>query len=1444
MKKIVSFILFLFSSLLHSQNGFFINGADASLRVDSTSFLSVDGDFKNMKCDPVYYVRFNGPLYLSGNLVNNDVLKFLATTGPGNAKKARIIFQSTLTNPSGSLAAIGGTVLPKLWEVELDKGLGSLTLNTDINCLDTLNFKTGLIYMNGFKWNMTDPVGAPDVTNHPYLKNERNSSQFMASSISDTGLVVYKTVYAYSVNIDPGNIGIKVTGLLNTGSPLNIYRGFRPQVNAGKSSIQRYFDIYSPGHSLANNTITLKYVYNDLAYFPPAYFNLPELKLFVSKNEDQNWSPLASTIQNTLVSITGPVNDGVMTANLSELSDPNINIPAKSLRLTVADPDCPNLPVSALLSDTVHICLGNTLILDAGNNSPVPNASLKWEWNTNPKIYSQTYLVTPNSSYQKYVVKLMDARGCETKDSIVVAPEAPYPQITYFNHLNSCFGDSVTIKDTIKLSSGTYMNSWLFSDGSASNTPQKLFKKKFISSGEFSMQLITTSNYGCSVTATSTNVVVYPLPTANFTNSFNCSTDLTTFTNLSVSNHTSLIISSTLWNLGQGATNTSTLLAPTQTYSSSGTYTVKLISTSSFGCKDSVANLVTIYPGNHASFVKNNSCLSDTVFLNNTSVCNTGNCSYQWHFGDASQSSSTSIKKVYASAGLYSVKLKVINALGCPDSLSTLVFVNPKPAAHFVATATSVCINDFVYFTNTSSLNSGSISSYNWDFGNTTTSVSINAALSYSNPAIYNVSLTALSDSGCVNIYTLPVIARPQPTAQYVVSNSCLGTPAQFISSSFGPGLTYAWNFGNGVLTNTVSGNTQNYIYPSTGNYTTHLIAINVWGCSDTASLSTTVFSSPVAALGNSLSTCGTTYTLNAANPGSSYVWQPLNQTTQTVQVTSSGIYQVSITNTNNCIGTETVLVTLNAIVKPDLGNDSTVCGPFHLNSGYPGSNYLWNTNSTTQTITATTSNTYIVQVTDQNGCVGSDSIELIINMPASLSLGNDLSVCKSRYGLILTATTNATSFLWSNGVTTSTLNTTSNGSLWLEGTTANGCKKRDTLNISFLNTPQVSLGPDRSVCGSALLDAQNKGCTYLWSTGENTQQINASSTTNYWITVTNTLTSCFQNDTLELTVNPLVSVALGNDTTLCSNLNLILNAGNAGASYRWSSGQTTQNIPVTSSGLYGVTVTNSGGCFSSDYINVSLIDAPIVELGNDTRYLCGNNFVGLQVSNTGEVNWGSTTGISSSTRSLSINQPGKYWASVKEFGCNASDTVLIVATNNTIQAFFLASTLDTVNKPVKFVNLSTPAPASQLWNFGDGLTSTELNPLHTYVLPQDFSVTLEVSNGFCTDRITKQLSVIFRQSALVRQPVSKLELLAFNVYPNPANGFLQIDFELNDNAPVELTIFDITGRLLIIETSDTKSYHAKVETNELKNGLYILNMQAKSSKGHLIKTTKFIKTN
>lgn len=1448
MKWIVIYFVLTFKSVLLAQSGLFINGFDASLKVDSLAFISIDGDFYNINCDPVAAVRFNGSLFVCGSFINNDSLKFTATTGSFGSKKAKIIFKSgTYTSTLNPGPVIGGSVSPNFWEVEFDRGTGSyLYLQNNIRCFDTLTFTSGLCYMNGYKWKFIDPVGTPNVINHPFMKNERNFSQFVSASFIDTGLVIYNTIYTQSLNINPANLGLSISGPLNIGSPLKIIRGFKPQVNAAKYGIQRYFDVYSPGHSLLANTLKLRYTLNDMSMYPFASFNLNDLTLYASQNTDMNWSELVSVNQNTLSRVSTILFDGELSAQLSDFNSPMINLPGESFRITIADPNCTNPPVSALVLDTVHICAGDTLILDAGNNSSVSNSSLKWEWQTTPALYSQTLKVSPNNAYQKYNVTLKDVRGCITRDSVIIAPAEPFPQIIYLNHLNACLGDSVLIKDTVQISSGTFINRWIFSDNDSAMHVLQSFKKKFPSVGSHALQLTSTSNYGCKVTAGISNIIVYPLPTAAFSSSLNCSTHQINFSNNSTSNHSSLVVASCLWNLGLGAGNTSALFSPAQTYSASGNYSIHLKVTSSFGCVNSTSANIQIFPNNIPVFTKSFVCEEDSTFFLNTTTCNTGPCNYIWKFGDGSVDTNFNAKHKYASAGLYQVKLMVNAPNTCADSTLANVFIHPKPNTNFSTSTSTLCINETGYFNNASSISTGSITSVLWNFGNTSTLSTWNASTSYSMPNWYNVSLIATSDSGCTNTYSTLLFVPLKPNAQFTVNTVCYGNASQFVSSSAGTNLSYLWNFGNSVSTTTTASSVQNYIYPSTGTYSTTLIVNDNWNCSDTSSAIAMVLNSPTPALSGTVSTCGSSYLLNAGNNGSSYFWQPGNQTSQNITVNTNGLYQVVITHTNACASSQSVQVILNSQVTPGLGNDTTVCGPFILNAGYPGGTYVWNTFATTQTISASNSGSYAVQVTDQNQCVGFDTINITVYSPAIISLGNDINACKPKYGIILTPTSNAQNFLWNNGSTNSTVTINQPGLYWCEVQLPNSCKSRDSVNVNFLATPTVDLGNDSSSCSPILLNAKNNNLNYLWQDGSNSQTYFATNSSNYWVVVTNSLTNCSQFDSIQLTIYPTVKINLGNDTSICNNSGFSLFVPNNYASYQWTNGSTASSLAISSTGIYGVTVTSVEGCSAVDFIQITSRNAPQVELGSDINYICGNNEVVLQLSNQTNAHWFSNKGLSVFSNSISTNSEAKYWAEVSENGCSSSDTILLVSTSNTIHAHFLASTLDTINKPVQFVNLSSPAPTAQLWTFGDGTQSFETNPLHTYVLPSNYSITLEVTNGYCTDRITKELNALFRPGEeSVYASNGSLELMNFIVYPNPSSQQLNFQFDLNLSAEISVTLMDLSGRIVDASNGDgISTVNEFFDLTDLNNGLYVLRLSVKSKKGNLQKNIKIIKVN
>jgi hypothetical protein len=153
---------------------------------------------------------------------------------------------------------------------------------------------------------------------------------------------------------------------------------------------------------------------------------------------------------------------------------------------------------------------------------------------------------------------------------------------------------------------------------------------------------------------------------------------------------------------------------------------------------------------------------------------------------------------------------------------------------------------------------------------------------------------------------------------------------------------------------------------------------------------------------------------------------------------------------------------------------------------------------------------------------------------------------------------------------------------------------------VTVFANPEVNLGPDEVLCGENMfsLNAGNEGANYLWSTGENSQTIVAEGTgiTTVWVRVTNE-NGCSTTDTINLNFAPVPEIDLGIDTVLCGGDNIVVDAGNPGSTFLWSTGATSNSILVDTTG-YGfgtqaisVEVTSPFGCVNTATVSVEFKD-------------------------------------------------------------------------------------------------------------------------------------------------------------------------------------------------------------------------------------------------------------
>jgi gliding motility-associated-like protein len=409
--------------------------------------------------------------------------------------------------------------------------------------------------------------------------------------------------------------------------------------------------------------------------------------------------------------------------------------------------------------------------------------------------------------------------------------------------------------------------------------------------------------------------------------------------------------------------------------------------------------------------------------------------------------------------------------------------------------------------------------------------------------------------------------------------------------------------------------------------------------------------------LGNDTIICaGNNLTLNATTTNATYLWSN-NTTNSTLNINQSGIYWVQIITGCNVV-IDTINVTISSLPNINLGNDTTICSgnTLTLNASTPSSTYLWSNNNISSFINVNQTGSYWVEV-NLNGCKQRDTINVTISSLPNINLGNDTTICSGNT-LILNASTPSATYLWSNNNTSSNINVNQTGSYWVE-VNLNGCKQKDTINVTISSLPNINLGNDTTICsGNTLtLNASTPSATYLWSNNNTSSFINVNQTGSYWVEVN--VNGCKHSDTINVSFSTLPVINLGNDTILCEGESIILNATIPNVTYLWSNNTTNSTLIVNQTGNYWVIVNNSN-CFYTDNIYVQFTPKPIIKLGNDKVICLGNSIELIANTNASKLLWSTNA----TSQKIEVSNEGMYWLKATENNCFSYDTINVSFSN------------------------------------------------------------------------------------------------------------------------------------------------------------------------------------
>lgn len=316
-----------------------------------------------------------------------------------------------------------------------------------------------------------------------------------------------------------------------------------------------------------------------------------------------------------------------------------------------------------------------------------------------------------------------------------------------------------------------------------------------------------------------------------------CSPLQVNFTNLSSGPGTL----SYTWYLQPGI---STLKDPQATYITPGTYNIKLVVTNGTQT-DSVTKPVVVFRSPAADFTANQKgCVPHNVQFNDASTPGDAPISaWRWDFRSGSIDTRQNPTKLYSTAGKYDVFLEVTDNNGCKSSIDKLQFIdvaNPPDAAFTFTPASACAVPALITFTNTST-GQGTIT-YNWNFGDNTSSTLKNPTKTYNQFGSYKVTLQVNSDYGCsdtlskfVNINNIVAAGTLSQGGKLINNNDtiCVGQ-VDFSSTSSGTS-SVLWKFGDGKTSISKSGF---HVYTQGGNITVLLIAAPGTSCADTVTWS------------------------------------------------------------------------------------------------------------------------------------------------------------------------------------------------------------------------------------------------------------------------------------------------------------------------------------------------------------------------------------------------------------------------------------------------------------------------------------------------------------------------------------------------------------------------------------------------------------------------------
>jgi len=894
------------------------------------------------------------------------------------------------------------------------------------------------------------------------------------------------------------------------------------------------------------------------------------------------------------------------------------------------------------------------------------------------------------------------------------------------------------------------------------------------------------------------------------------------------------------WTFGDGGT--SSQANPTHSYVGPGVYQVCLAVSGLCGNSQTCQTLAVNCPAPQADFAFTLSELNVTFAdqsLNSPTL-------WQWTFGDGQSSSLQNPQHAFLFPGTYEVCLTAWGVCGT-SQVCEMVTVNcSAPQAAFSQTSNQLS----VVFQDAST---NGATQWFWNFGDGNSSNDQNPQHTYAQPGTYQVCLDAISFCGVTQTCNMVTLTCFAPVTDFTVQQT--GLQSAFLDQTTNQPAQWLWAFGDGG-----SSSQQNpqHTYTAPGTYEVCLTATSTCGTIQHCEQVTVTCAAPQA--GFSFQQTGLLYNFSdqSINDPTQWSWTFGDGGTSSLQnpqhsYTLPGTYQVCLTATSLCGTTQECEQLTVSCAAPQAGFDiqaNSLQVNFLDQSSNQPTQWLWTfgdgATSTQQfpSHTYALPGAYLVCLTSVNICGSTQSCQMLTvscapPQAAFQVMSNELQIN------FLDATTNQPA-QW----------------LWTFGDGATSVQQFPTHTYALPGTYQVCL-TTTSICGSsqtcqsvsvacAAPDAgfsfqatelqvqfqdvsSNEPLVWQWTFGDGgtsaLQNPQHSYTTPGSYQVCLTATSLCGTDQ-SCTVVTISCIAPQADFDFNPNgleINFFDVSLNEPDSWTWNFGDgstsTEQNPQHTymEAGSYIVCLNVSSVCGNTQRCELITVTCNAPSPGFSFA-INGLSVTFTDASNGDPTDW--TWDFGDGNMSMEQNPqhtydaPGSYEVCLKVANDCGSLQHCSTITLSCVspEAAFSVSDLTAFTR--LFLDASTNAPTSWLWNFGDGGASTEQNPLYTYSILGSFEVCLIASNACGADTLCQL--IVDTENPIKESP-------AISLYPNPVSDVLQVNGRNFETGLLEINFTDVAGRVVrrIPRNGQSGDFQERIDVSALPAGVYWLSCRS-----------------